>query len=289
MKVLLAGAGGQLGQELRRSVPDEVKLVALDHKSLDITDEVRVKEVVRAEQPDWIVNAAAYTNVDGAEGNKDDAFAINRDGAGILARAAEKQKARMLHISTDYVFSGRKCDLYKVEDQPDPCSIYGMSKYEGEQAVLSVLGASAVILRSSWIYSCFGNNFVKTMLQLMKSRDEINVVCDQIGTPTWAHNLACVVWRLLFKDAEGVLHWSDSGVASWYDFASCIEYEASRIGLLKSSCCVYPIMTEEYPTAAERPKFCVLDKNDTSSLVGYKPEYWNNALRSMLGELLTSE
>ena len=285
MKVVLTGPGGQLGQELKRTVPESVVLIAFDKGQLDITDKESVNESLQAVKPDWIINAAAYTNVDGAESNLDHAYSVNRDGAGYLAHAAQSLNTKMLHVSTDYVFDGKKGGLYRTDDPPSPLSVYGRSKSEGEDAVLSILGERAIVLRSAWIYSCGGGNFVKTMLRLMSEREELAVVCDQIGSPTWGHNLAEAVWSLVMRDASGVHHWTDAGVASWYDFAISIRDEAVRIGLLSKRVTIRPILSEEYPCPATRPGCCVLDKSQTSSVLGYDPEHWGIALRKMLGEI----
>jgi len=285
MKVVLTGLGGQLGQELKRTVPESVELIAYDKGRLDITDEKKVNELVQAASPDWIINAAAYTNVDGAESNLQKAYTVNRDGAGYVASAAQSSNAKMLHISTDYVFDGRKGGLYRTDDHPSPLSVYGRSKCEGEDIVLSILGARAIVLRSAWVYSGSGNNFVKTMLRLMSEKEELAVVCDQIGSPTWGRNLAKAAWGMVLKDAGGVHHWTDAGVASWYDFAILIRDEAVRIGLLSKRVSIRPILSEEYPCPAKRPECCVLDKSHTSSILGYDPEHWGIALRNMLAEM----
>ena len=286
MKVLLLGAGGQLGQEIVATLPKNIELLAFTHEQLDISDKANVKALVKSEQPDWILNAAAYTNVDAAEDHAELAFSINCNGVRYLANAAKLVGSRMLQISTDYVFSGEQGGYYQIYDKPEPVNIYGMSKYEGEKAIIDELGKNAAILRSSWIYSRYGKNFVKTMLKLMREKKEIGVVCDQIGTPTWAHNLAAFIWLAITKDIKGIHHWTDSGVASWYDFATVVNQEAVRLALLNRSCIVHPIMSVDYPVVAQRPSCCVLSKTNTENFIGYEPDNWISALRSMLKSLV---
>jgi len=253
---------------------------------LDITDGDAVSQTIAAEKPDIIINAAAYTAVDRAEEQKEMAFRINRDGAKHLAQAARANGARLLYISTDFVFDGNRGTPYKPLDEACPISVYGSSKYQGECAILDTLADRAIILRSAWVYASHGHNFVKSMLRLMGDRDSIDVVADQTGTPTWARGLAETIWRLSRTSGKGgIYHWTDAGIASWYDFAVAIAEEGRNLSLLKQNIKVNPISTQAYPTLARRPAYSVLDKEETWSLLGRKSLHWRIALRSMMKEL----
>ncbi len=284
MKALITGAGGQLGQELARSVPADIELFTFDSRRLDITNQDNVARIVTDVCPNWIINTAAYTAVDKAESEPEKAFAVNAAGAGNVAEAASIVGARIIHISTDFVFDGKANTPYKESDTPNPMSVYGKSKLEGERRLFDQAGDKAIIIRSSWIYSQYGNNFVKTMLRLMKERDSLGVVIDQVGTPTWAGGLAKTIWKIVFNnDVAGLFHWSDLGVASWYDFAIAISEEASQVGLLKREIPIRPISAHEYPTPASRPKFSVLDKSLLASVIGGESTvHWRKNLKEML-------
>jgi len=286
-KILIVGMGGQLGFELKRSCPGDCCLVAPTEAELDITDRAAVISCITAEMPAVIINCAAYTAVDKAESDADKAFAVNHTGPQYLAEAAKAVDALLVHISTDFVFSGNQGRPYRPDDQPDPLSVYGRSKLAGEQAVLAS-GARASIIRTAWLYSAHGNNFVKTMLRLMGERDSLGVVADQTGTPTWAASLAELIWRLIDKNAAGIFHWSDAGTASWYDFAVAIYEEATSLGLLNRPVQIKPITTANYPTPAARPAFSVLDKTAAYAAAGLEPVHWRTNLRKMLAKLKPS-
>ncbi len=290
-KVLLVGAGGQLGYELSRTVPQSVQLTAYNKSQLDISDQAVVMDCVNSSRPDWIINAAAYTAVDKAEEQSDLAYRINRDGPTNLAMAAHQSGAGLIHISTDFVFDGNKSSPYQVDDEPNPQSVYGASKQSGDEAILSILPDNLAIIRTAWVYSSHGQNFVKTMLRLMAERDELGIVADQIGTPTWAHGLAQVVWKAFAAKLTGVYHWTDAGVASWYDFAVAIYEEAKSMGILSSSddCRIRPIRTQDYPLPAARPSYSVLDKSTIWNALNIEPNHWRSALRNMLQELLAEQ
>lgn len=286
-RVFVAGANGQLGYELSRTVPASVELTASDSTQLDITDQAAVQEMIDASRPDWIVNAAAYTAVDRAEEQEALAYRVNRDGAANLATAARQAGARLVHISTDFIFDGSKGSPYQVDDVARPQSVYGASKLAGEQAVTSILVQDALIIRTAWVYSMHGQNFVKTMLGLMSDRDELGIVADQAGTPTWANGLAQVIWQAIETGLTGIHHWTDAGVASWYDFAVAIYEEARSSGLLPGDCIcrIRPIRTEDYPTPASRPAYSVLDKTTLWRALAVEPLHWRVALRHMLAGL----
>lgn len=286
-KVLITGANGQVGWELQhRSEMNDWNVCTVTREQLDISDIHAVNELIDTVKPEIIINAAAYTAVDKAESEKELAYQVNANGAGNLANAAQRTGARLIHISTDFVFDGEKCQPYKPDDLPNPLSVYGASKLAGEEQVLDATQGQAVIVRTSWVYSAHGNNFVKTMLRLMAERDELSVVADQIGTPTWANGLAQAIWSACDKRVDsGIYHWSDAGVASWYDFAFAIMEEGVAAGLLSRAVRIHPITTSDYPTPAKRPSFSVLDKSRAWECTGVKPEHWREALRMMLHSL----
>lgn len=288
-RILLAGAGGQLGWELRLTQPQQVELNAPEEGCFDITDANLVQRLTEEYQPDWIVNAAAYTAVDKAETETGLAFSVNREGAANLARAALTHGARLLQVSTDFVFDGASNQPYRVSDQPNPIGVYGASKQAGDEAVQDLLGDRCTIVRTAWLYSAQGNNFVKTMLRLMAERESLGVVADQIGTPTWARGLALAIWQSVQMQLQGMLHWTDAGVASWYDFAVAIQEEGMSLGLLERNCIIKPIRTEDYPTPAARPAYSVLDKTSTWQALGVDGTHWRVHLRAMLAELSATQ
>lgn len=284
-RVLVLGAGGQLGRELCGSVPSGVHCTGLERSALDITDLRAIQAVVEREAPQAIINAAAYTAVDRAEAEAEQAWAINRDGPRHLAQVCAAAGIRLLHVSTDFVFDGGSGQPYAVDAPVNPLGVYGASKRGGEAAVLDS-GADALVVRTGWVYSAHGGNFVKTMLRLMAEREVLTVVEDQIGTPTWAHGLARVCWGLCADPhAYGVYHWSDAGACSWYDFAVAIRDEALTLGLLAEAADVQPIPAEAYPTPATRPAYSVLDKSRTRSQLNHTGQHWRVALRRMLQSL----
>lgn len=285
MKVLITGATGQLGQELQRSAPPGCELLAVDSRTLDISQPDAIRHTVAAFRPTLIVNAAAYTAVDKAESEPERAFAVNAQGAGYLADVAARTGARLIHVSTDFVFDGTRSSPYQPDDQPNPLGVYGASKWEGEKRVNQITGGQALILRTAWVYSAFGANFVKTMLRLMRERDNLGVVADQIGTPTWARTLAGAVWAAAVRpELRGIYHWTDAGAASWYDFAVAIQEEARALGLLDRAAAVRPIRTADYPTPARRPAYSVLDKSKSWTDLEVSPIHWRTGLRAMLQE-----
>lgn len=286
LKVLVTGATGQVGRQLLRSAPSGATVVGLTHGELDIGDPESVQRCVRDVGPDLIINAAAYTAVDKAESEAIEAARANTTGPENLARAAAGIGARLIHLSTDYVFDGAANRPYTPDCIPNPLSVYGRSKLAGEAAVKSVLPQGSVIIRTSWVYSAEGHNFVRTMLRLMSSRDSIRVVSDQVGCPTAAGSLTAAIWAVAATaPPSGVYHWADSGVASWYDFAVAISEEATAIGLLKAGVRVDPIATEEYPTAATRPTYSVLDSRLLRAALPLQAQHWRVNLRAVLREM----
>jgi len=286
MKALITGANGQLGWELQRTRPEGCRIIALNRTELDITDSAAVISLFQQYQPDLVINCAAYTGVDKAESEKEKAFAVNGNGAANIAGAAADVRARFIHISTDFVFDGTKSQPYLPGDNPKPISVYGSSKLQGEKSVLAETANKALILRTGWLYSSHGSNFVKMMLKFMAERDEISVVTDQVGTPTWARDFAKAIYNLAdMPHVQGIYHWTDAGIAGWYDFAVAIQEEAFRLGLLKKNIAIKPIRTEDFPTPAKRPPYSVLDKTATWQTLGYTAEHWRTSLRKMLEEL----
>ena len=288
MRVLLTGAGGQVGRAFRALSPHADALIALSHADLDITDAAQVKRAVQAHAPQWIVNAAAYTAVDAAESAREAAHNLNATAVAHLAGAARDSGARLIHISTDFVFDGEAARPYGPDAATAPLGAYGATKLAGEHAARAQAPTS-IIVRTSWVYAAYGQNFVRTMLRLMASKPEIRVVCDQIGAPTWATSVARVLWRMLEINAPaGIYHWSDAGVASWYDFAVAIQEDALQRGLLARAIPVLPIPASEYPTPTRRPHYSVLDTARTRTLTDIPATHWRTQLRKMLDELAAS-
>lgn len=281
MKILITGANGQLGLTLQQLAPPEHEIVPLTSNQLDITNRNSVLDTIREIRPDIIINTAAYTAVDKAESEPDIAMAVNAHGPENLAIAAQKTGCRLIHISTDFVFDGKKCHPYTPEDEPNPLNVYGETKLAGEQAIGRILGETALIIRTAWVHSPHGHNFVKTMVRLMHEHEEIRVVDDQLGTPTSTQNLANALYSFIrHEEAYGIYHWTDSGSASWYDFAIAIHNELRRHIELPCKT-VIPIATREYPTPAKRPSFSILDKSSSIILLGYHPEHWSSNIRGL--------
>ncbi len=284
MKVLITGSKGQLGTALQRCAPVDAEIVAVDMDVLDIADSAAVDAFVGEHRPALILNAAAYTAVDKAEADEDAARAVNADAVAHLARAARDAGARLVHVSTDFVFDGTSGIPYPPDAAPSPLGAYGRTKLLGEVAA----GAEALIVRTAWVYAPTGGNFVRTMLRLMAERPEVRVVADQIGTPTYAPDLARALWTLADQSASGLYHYTDSGAASWYDFAVAIQEEALAAGLLDRAVPVIPIATADFPTPAKRPHFSVLDKTKTVAALGAPAPHWRSNLRLMLSEIKTN-
>jgi dTDP-4-dehydrorhamnose reductase len=285
-RILLAGANGQLGITLQQTMPETVELLALDRKALDITNRKAVIEMVSNFRPDWLINAAAYTAVDKAESEPEIAFAINRDGTAHLAQAAVEANARLVHISTDYVFDGKQSRPYLPDDPVNPINVYGESKLAGELATREVLNEQALILRTSWVYAPHGKNFLTTMLRLMRERNELKVVEDQVGTPTSTLSLANAILTAIAREVTGTHHWTDAGVTSWYDFACAIREQSEAVGINLTDCNISPIPTSDYPTPAKRPACSLLDKQSMRSAIGEDGIQWENNLRQTLKSLV---
>jgi dTDP-4-dehydrorhamnose reductase len=280
MKALVIGSGGQLGRALQAVVPAGYDVIAPSETECDLTNPEQVKLWLERSCPDVVFNAAAYTAVDAAEKNAAVADLVNAASVGSLAEMAGAAGARLVHVSTDFVFDGESCKPYRPEDAPNPINVYGRTKLAGERAALA---AGAVVVRTAWVYAEQGRNFALTMLRLMAERDEIRVVVDQVGTPTYARDLARALWALAGQES-GLYHFTNEGLSSWYDFAVAIREEALAAGVLQKAAQITPIMAADYPTPAKRPAFGVLDKSKTHAAIGVG-RHWREALREMMQRL----
>ena len=282
MKILITGCNGQLGNELQlleKNYPNH-QWLNTDVEELDITNQWAVNQFVAENKVDGIVNCAAYTAVDKAESDRQLATALNTEAPAYLAAAIEKRGGWLLHISTDYVFDGTKHTPYVETDTPCPDSVYGSTKLAGEMGVMKFC-RKTMIIRTGWLYSTFGNNFVKTMLRLGREREQLGIVFDQVGTPTYAHDLAQAIMTAIEQGVKpGIFHFSDEGVCSWYDFAKAI-HRMSGI----NRCQVSPLHTEEYPTPASRPHYSVLDKTKIKQTYGIEVPYWEESLKECIEKL----
>ncbi len=287
MKILVTGAYGQLGNELKMLSAEypEWQFLFTDADTLDITDAFTVQSFFDRNKPDFVINCAAYTAVDKAENDVETAEKVNALAPELLAKATAETGAKLIHISTDYVFDGTSHLPYSESDAINPVSVYGKTKLDGEERTLAA-NQQTMIIRTSWLYSSFGNNFVKTMLRLGRERGLLNVVFDQVGTPTYAADLASVI-LFIIAGAEakpedfvpGVYHYSNEGVASWYDFAKTI-FELSEMNVR-----VNPVRSDLFPTAAKRPAFSVLDKTKIKTTFCAEIPYWKDSLEICLGKL----
>ena len=284
MKILITGKNGQLGQQLQKQAPSGTTVLAHGRETLNIADKDQVFAVLEQARPDVVINAAAYTAVDKAESEADQAHMINARGPENLALACRELGVRLVHVSTDFVFDGKQAHPYQPQDTRSPLGVYGASKARGEEAVEAILPES-IIVRTAWVYDREGGNFVNTMLRLMSERDQLGVVADQIGTPTWAGTLAQSLLALAKTPAaKGVYHCTDAGVASWYDFAVAIYEEAKATGQLPQDKQVHikPIATSDYPTPAARPAYSVLGKTRLVKEAGVELKHWRQVLRAVL-------
>jgi dTDP-4-dehydrorhamnose reductase len=288
VKVLVLGGGGQVANAVVAAASAQHEVLVRSRAQLDIGNPQALASALAETRADWVVNAAAYTAVDLAEDQATQAIAINDTAVGSLAAAAAAAGCRLLHLSTDFVFDGKSNRAYLPTDQTAPLSVYGRSKLGGERQVLAG-AATGIVLRTAWVYAASGRNFVLTMLRLMREKEQVSVVSDQIGTPTWAGGIARAICGLIEVGAPGgVYHWTDLGVASWYDFAVAIQDEALARGLLSRAVPVAPIPSAAYPTRALRPAFSVLNSESTRALIGVPARHWRHNLRTMLDELRTA-
>ena len=287
MKLLVTGVTGQLGGEVVAALKSQGHdVIAADRERMNFLQPRQAAAVVHAEQPDWVINCAAYTQVDQAESEPDTAFTINRDTPAQLGRAVADYGGRFLQLSTDFVFDGSKTRPYVEDDKPNPLGVYGRSKLEGEQAVRDAL-PNAVILRTAWVYGVNGHNFVKTMLRLAGEGKPLRVVCDQIGTPTWTRDIVMAITALIERQAAGVFHFTAAGETSWQGFANAIFEEAVAAGIELQTTQAEPIPTSEYPTAATRPAYSVLNTEKIRPCLPVSIPGWRDSLKKMLQEYAT--
>ncbi|HEY9862262.1 MAG TPA: dTDP-4-dehydrorhamnose reductase [Candidatus Obscuribacterales bacterium] len=289
-RILVTGANGQVGQELQSCLTPVGEVTSFGRDALDLAHPEQILQVVEKLQPDIIVNAAAYTAVDKAETELEQAIAVNATATQVLAETAQRVGAFFIHISTDYVFDGTQSHPYGETDATNPLGAYGKSKLMGEMAI-ALSTPDYAILRTAWVYGSYGkSNFVKTMLRLGAEREEIRVVADQIGSPTWAKDLAQAIAQFIphaSSETTGIYHYTNSGVASWYDFAIAIFEEAKQLGFPLKIQRVVPITTADYPTPARRPAYSVLSCAKITGVLGTYPPHWRQGLRQMLAELYT--
>ena len=283
MKILITGANGQLGNELRELLEEKIpgQTIYTDREELDLTDAKAVETFVVNNDITHIVNCAAYTAVDKAEDQKRECALINTDAVKNLALAADASGAKIIHISTDYVFDGTNHRPYRESDKVNPISQYGTTKRKGETALLA-LAPESIIIRTAWLYSSHGNNFVKTMLRLADCQKEVRVVSDQIGTPTYARDLACAILKVLQSHqwVAGIYHFTDEGAASWYDFAHAIfRIAGKKVKLV-------PIPTEDFPTPASRPAYSILDRSRIKATYGVEIPHWEESLEDCMKRIL---
>ena len=290
-RLLLTGAKGQLGCTFsalfeRSDLINEYELQKVDIEELDFTDTNSISSTLSFYNPSTIINCGAYTAVDQAERHHDLAEKINSEAVAIMTEWAQKERARLIQISTDFVFDGNKRTPFRPEDLTKPLGVYGRTKLAGEECVLNNLGRSGLVIRTSWLYSEFCSNFVKTMIILMKSKEEINVVNDQVGSPTSTRSLVALIFRIIGnKTASGIFHWSDGAEITWYDFAIEIQKQAFDEGILKSKIPIRPTETSAYPTLAKRPPYSVLDRRKTVEEFGLSGMSWKEELNRVIGEI----
>lgn len=293
MKVLLTGSTGQLGQALIESKPNNVDLITTNRHELDLTNSQVCINFIEDIKPSWVLNCAAYTSVDKAEGEAELAMAINSSAPQAFSKALLKTGGKLLHISTDFVFNGNQNSPYKVSDPRSPIGIYGKSKAAGEDSIEQSFRNrnQAVILRTSWLMGNVGKNFALTMLKLHREKDEIYVISDQVGGATSTLTLSSACWKLITQseaiiDSEGklpmIMHWCDSGIASWYDIAIAIGEIGKKIGLLDNPAKVNPISSSDYPTIVKRPRYSLLDCTESRRILNLPNIHWRAALEEVL-------
>ncbi len=297
MKIIITGANGQLGKALISMAPKQInnqniELIRITRNELDLENIEGCKSLIFEQRPDWLINAGAYTAVDKAESEKNKVLKINALAPKAFAQSLKELGGEMIQISTDYVFNGNQNHPYKTNHKRDPINTYGKSKAIGEQAIEDYLFDSnqGTILRTSWLIGPYGSNFALTILNLLRTQKQLNIISDQIGSPTSIFSLSKACWRLIevkkeSKDISSILHFSDAGVASWYDLAFAIKEISQGLKLISNSALINPITTEEYSTPAKRPKFSLLDCNQTITSLNLKPINWRVALKDILNQI----
>lgn len=287
MNVIIFGARGQLGQCLADIVSSGICAEFLSREDCDLLQPGSIKRTLDKKKPDFIINAAAYTDVDRAESEAEVAHRINGKAVGAIAEWVSYNRARLIHLSTDFVFDGKSQRPYQINDKMNPLGAYGASKEAGEKQVKELAPKATMVIRTSWVYSEYGSNFVKTMLRLMRESKSLSVVDDQLGSPTYAGSLARIIWTIINMDyfQPGIFHWTDNGTITWYQFACTIQAEATKLGLLNRSIPIKPISTDEYPTSAKRPAYSALDTSKLEQLTSQKARDWQLNLNYMLNRL----
>ena len=289
-KVLITGCNGQLGRALLAVIPEGMEVIPLTRDDLDLADAAACRQIVREHQPQWLLNAGAYTAVDRAESEPDLALRVNGEAPGAFAEALAETGGHLLQISTDFVFNGQQGSPYQPDQALDPLGVYGASKAEGERRVMDALPPERFcLLRTSWVYGPVGQNFCLTMLRLHREKaatgDSLGVIADQVGCPTATHTLAAACWRAIQRHIHGIHHWSDAGAASWYDFAVAIGELAVNQGVLATAAQVTPIGTDDYPTPARRPSYSLLECRATRRVLELPARHWREALAQVLARL----
>jgi dTDP-4-dehydrorhamnose reductase len=288
LRALIFGASGQVGSALQQTALPSVAIVAHDLDTTDIRDRTAVTRAVGDARPDVVINCAAFTNVDGAEARADEAMAANGVAPGVIAEVAAKASVRFIHVSTDYVFDGRAHTPYRPDAPVAPINVYGATKLEGERRVLSAAPES-VVVRTAWVHSGGGVNFVRTSVRLLSAGTPMRVVDDQIGTPTRATHLAEALWRITERPGlRGLLHFTDAGVASWFDVATTVLETLERAGRRGAGAAVTPIRSDQFPTVARRPLFSVLDKHESWTAIGYLPPHWRQGIIDSTYEIMNA-
>jgi len=283
--IWIIGCNGMLGREVAELFQkNKIPFIGTDIEC-DITDISALAEFAKDKNIKWIINCSAYTNVDKSEEEEPKAYSINAAGAGNIAKTASAAGAKLIHMSTDYVFNGQGNSPYKESDVKQPLGAYGRTKAAGEDLVAEN-AANHFIIRTAWLYGKHGNNFVHTMLRLFAEKDSLNVVCDQRGTPTWAGTLASLIMKIIESDSDkyGIYHCTDEGETTWFDFASAILNEAFDAGLIKRIIPINPVTSSEYPTKTERPKYSVLSKDKIKTEFSFIPENWETVLKNYIIE-----
>ena len=300
MRILITGASGQLGVALKCHAPkllngEEVNLLTPTRKELDLSSEESCSNYIYKFKPEFIFNAGAFTGVDDAENKSDIAYKVNANAPRIIAKALKDIGGKLIHFSTDYVFSGDQGKPYKPFDKKFPLGVYGKSKAIGEDNIQEFLlqNKQSIILRTSWLMGPVGKNFALTMLKLLAKKKSLKVVSDQISAPTSTKSLSCIAWTLMEQLTEGksfpaIMHWSDAGVASWYDVAIAISEIAQELNLIKKPAEIFPVDSSQYNSVAKRPNYSLLDTTDTSSELGCFPLHWKNELKNSLKQILAN-
>ena len=296
MKILLTGSTGQLGQEIIRSKPNDVELINLDRKNFNLEDLDHCYNFIKEFKPDWVINTAAFTNVEESEVNIKKTYLINQKAPEVIAKALNAFGGKLLQISTDYVFDGNKNKPYRVDDEVNPLNIYGKSKALCEDSLKKTFKDEnrLLIIRTSWLISHIGENFLKKILKLINEKDEVKVIDDQIGCITSTKSLSKACWKLIEKNESNskkllrmssLHHWSDEGVVSWYDIALMIKNISQNMGLTKNKCKIIPIKTNEFNLRAKRPNYSVLDCSETSKLINLNRSFWEDSIIEIIKKI----